>query len=81
MPTGHKIALFGYGSGSIGRLLCSGLACMEICEPVKKDKAFESAISDLAKVIDSRNYKTLVASYKKVQHKYYPEKDIYKKDK
>ena len=79
MPTGHKIALFGYGS--IGRLVYSGTANLSYVNRARcgQDKAFKSAISALTDVIENRNYTTLVNSYRKMQQKYYPERDVFKK--
>ena len=77
MSTGHKIAIF--GNGRIGRLVYAGADCLCTYAKREQDKSFESAISILNDVISYKNSTTLVDSYKKVQHKYYPEKDLFKK--
>lgn len=70
MPTG-KIALCGVGN--IGRIVYAGAAALTFCELKNKISDVEFDISAL---LDYRDYTSLVKSYKKVQRKYYPEKDI-----
>lgn len=74
MPTGHKIALF--GTGSIGMLLYSGTAAVTLSE-TKAEKVYSEF--DILKSIDSTDNSLLVKAYKKVQRKYYPEKDFFVK--
>jgi hypothetical protein len=71
MPNGHKIAIFGVGS--IGRLVWAGTAALTFCEMKNKKSDFDFDISAL---LNYRDYTSLVKSYKKVQRKYYPEKDL-----
>ena len=71
MPTGHKIALFGIGG--IGRLIYSGTAALTFCEAKKEKSDFNIGILKIAAPVDNR---ALLKEYKKVQHKYYPERDV-----
>jgi len=73
MPTGNKIALFGFGTGRIGKLLYAGTAALTLAGAQNKKSDIEFDILKLAKPAD---YTTLVKAYKKVQKRYYPEKDV-----
>ena len=74
MPTGIKIALF--GGGRIRNLIAAGAANFRVCGEHEIDKGFESALSALSETIKKENNSTLVDSYRSVQHKYHPDKDI-----
>ena len=69
----NRIALF--GTGGIGKLIYSGIDALHTTEKIggTNDKEF---FNSLTSVIRERDYKSLVSVYKKVQKKYYPEKDI-----
>ena len=73
MLTGHKIALFGIGS--IGSLAYSGTYALTHSETKNEKSVFDF---DILKITEPVDYLTLVKAYKKVQKKYYPEKDIFK---
>lgn len=75
MLTGKKIALFGFGIGTIGSLLYSGTAAISHSDTSVKKPDFDF---DISKISEKPDYTTLVKAYKKVQRKYYPEKDIFK---
>lgn len=71
MPTGYKIALF--GTGSVGKLIYSGIAALTFCEAQKEKSDFNM---DILKIALQDDNKALLKEYKKVQHKYYPERDV-----
>ena len=71
MPLDNRIVLWGYGR--IGRFVYSGLVNSE-SKPLNSDINFEQ----LTKAIFSEKGLSLTDIYKKVQHKYFPEKDCYK---
>ena len=90
MPTGNKIAIMGFGR--IGRTLpfiftehlhlCDKkLHIVRIPEKsniipeIIQQHSFE--ISPDLRIIDYKNFRSLVNIYKSVQRKYYPEKDIF----
>ena len=78
MPTGHKIALF--GTGRIGRLIYSGIDALHTAGNIGvNDKT--NFLDSLTSVINKQDYNTLVNAYKKVQKRYYPEKDLLVKNK
>ena len=70
----HRIALF--GSGSIGKFISVTTANFSYAGEIKPQKSD----LELPKLSDLVNYRknilSLVDSYKKVQRKYYPEKDM-----
>ena len=73
MPTGNKIALFGgFGAGKIGKLLYAVTAALTLSEAGREDTDF-----DILKITKPADYTTLVKAYKKIQRKYFPEKDIF----
>ena len=74
MPTGIKIALF--GTERIRNLMTAGTCHLQMYGEHEVNKSFESALSVLSETIKKENNTTLVDSYRKVQHKYHPEKDI-----
>ena len=76
MPIAHKIALF--GTGRISRLVCAGTAALTFCETKNEESDFSL---DISTILDYRDYTSLVKSYKNVQQKYYPQKDILIKNK
>ena len=69
----HKIALNGFGR--IGRILYAGADNFTIAN-IKPQNL--NPITDLSFLTYKIDNKILVDSYRKVQHKYYPERDIYK---
>lgn len=73
MLTGKKIALFGIGT--IGSILYSGTAVLTYYDTKAEKPDFDF---DISKITEKPDYTTLVRAYKKVQRKYYPEKDIFK---
>ena len=75
MPVRIKIALF--GGGRIGRILFAGTAALSVAETKQEQSVFDSDM--LLKILEPADYTTLVKAYKKVQRKYYPEKDILNK--
>ena len=72
MPVGNKIALF--GGVRISRILLAGTAALSFAETKQEKSVFESGV--LLKILEPADYTSLVKAYKKVQRKYYPEKDI-----
>ena len=91
MPTAHKIALLGFGG--IGRFLPIATAHLHFCDDklhVVKIPEKNNVISDILqqrtfdtapdlRLFTSFDFKLLCRIYKQVQHKYYPEKDVFKK--
>ena len=75
MPTGNKIALFGFGN--IGRVILSGTAALTLAKTKKEKSDFDF---DILKISEPADSSILIKEYRKVQHKYYPEKDIFKKE-
>ena len=73
MPTGNKIALFGFGIGRIGKLLYAGTAALTLAGTQNKKSDIEF---DMLKIAKPADYTALVKAYKKVQRRYYPEKDV-----
>lgn len=73
MVTGHRIALFGFGVGRIGKLLYAGTAALTLAETQNKKSDFDF---DILKITKPADYTALVKSYKTVQRKYFPERDI-----
>ena len=71
MPGRHKIALFGIGN--IGRIIYSGTAALTLPAEIKKEESNFNFDSLITKRADNT---TLIKAYKKVQRKYYPEKDL-----
>lgn len=71
MPTGHKIALL--GTGSIRSVLFAGTAALTYCDTKAEKSNFGF---DLLKITEKPDNTVLVKAYKKVQRKYYPDKDI-----
>ena len=74
MPIRNRVALF--GTGRIGRMLFAGTAALNVAEIKQEDSIFDS---NMLKILEPVDYTTLVKAYKKVQRKYYPEKDILNK--
>lgn len=89
MPTAHKICLMGFGN--VRRYIqaattaytytnnVAGHEALAVRPNVFEHKAFD--ITPDLRLIESDNYKSLCRIYREVQRKYYPEKDVYKKDK
>ena len=77
MLVGRKIALL-CGIGTIGRILSAGADALNLVE-VNTQNDFPEI--DVSKLMDDKDYSALVKAYKKVQRKYYPEKDVVIKDK
>lgn len=75
MPIKYRIALF--GGGRISSMLFAGTAALSVAETKQEESVFDSEM--LLKILEPADYASLVKSYKKVQRKYYPEKDILKK--
>ena len=69
MPVGNRVALFGFGHL---RHVYKSL----ISSPVK-NKTFDIDFKELTKAIFEDKGVSLTDIYKKVQHKYYPEKDYF----
>ena len=67
-----KIALL-CGIGTIGRVLYSGADVLNLAEVKTQNTLFDT---DVSKLMDYKDYSSLVKAYKKVQRQYYPEKDI-----
>ena len=72
MHVGRKIALL-CGMGTIGRVLFAGADALNLAEVKTQNDFFDI---DVSKLMESQDYSLLVKAYKKVQRKYYPEKDI-----
>ena len=68
----HKIALNVFGR--IGRVLYAGAYALHTYETKIYDKSVLSPA-----VINLSDNQSLIKIYKNIQHKYYPEKDIYTK--
>ena len=77
MLVGRKIALL-CGIGTIGRVLSAGADALNSAEVKTQNTFFDI---DVSKLMDYKDYLALVKAYKKVQRKYYPEKDIVIKNK
>ena len=75
MPIRNRVALF--GGGRIGRMLFAGTAALSIAQTKQEESIFDSDM--LLKILEPADYTSLVKAYKKVQRKYYPEKDILNK--
>ena len=75
MPIRNRVALF--GSGRISRMLLAGTAALSVAETKQEESVFDSDM--LLKILEPADYTSLVKAYKKVQRKYYPEKDILNK--
>ena len=73
MPVGNKIAVF--GMGRIEKIIFSGTAALTFAE-AKNEKSVVDF--DMLKIAQKPDNLTLVKAYKKVQRKYYPQKDIFK---
>ena len=73
MPVGNKIAIFGIGR--ISEIIFSGTAALTVAE-AKNEKSVVDF--DILKITQKPDNLTLVKAYKKVQRKYYPQKDIFK---
>jgi len=73
MPVGNKIAVFGIGR--ISEIIFSGTAALTFAE-AKNEKSVVDF--DMLKIAQKPDCMTLVKAYKKVQRKYYPQKDIFK---
>lgn len=67
----HKIVLNGFGR--IGRIIHAGANSLTVANVKQKNLN-----SDLSFLTYKINNKILVDSYRKMQRKYFPEKDIYK---
>ena len=72
MPVRNKVALF--GTGMIRSMLYAGAATLSFAEIKQEKSAFDSDM--LVKILEPIDYTLLVKEYKKVQRKYYPEKDL-----
>lgn len=72
MLVGKKIALL-CGLGTMGRAMCAVTDAVNLVE-TKTQNAFLGI--DVLKLMDYKDYSLLVKAYKKVQRKYYPEKDV-----
>ena len=79
MPLGYKIALLGAGF-VYPTVLTAGADSLSLCKSAdaKDDNDFEISLKT---ILERYSNKDLVNSYKKVQRKYYPEKDVLVKDK
>ena len=77
MLVGRKIALL-CGMGTMGGVLCAGADALNLANVKTQNDFFDI---DVSKLIDYKDYSSLVKAYKKVQRKYYPEKDVVIKDK
>ena len=91
MPTGNKIAILGFGR--IGRVFPIFSEHLHLCDNklhIVKVPEKNTVIPELIqqrsleifpdlRIIDYKNFKSLVSIYKSVQRKYYPEKDVFKK--
>lgn len=89
MPTGNKVVILGFGR--IGRMFPVFTEHIRLCDKkphIVKVPEKNNVISELIKehpfeitpdlrIIDYKNYKSLVNIYKSVQRKYYPEKDVF----
>ena len=69
----HKIALNGFGQ--IGKMVYAGADCITVANVKSKNS---NSLTDLSLITEKINNKILVDEYRKVQHKYYREKDLYK---
>ena len=70
----HKIALNGFGR--VGRMAFAGADIFAYINTKTQNSTF--AKIDLSELKPQLNNKILVKAYNSMQHKYYPEKDIYK---
>ena len=70
----HKIALNGFGR--IGRIVFVGADSFALANAKTQNSTF--AKIDLSELKPQINNKILVEAYNSVQHKYYPDKDVYK---
>ena len=77
MLVGRKIALL-CGIGTIGSVLLAGADALNSAEVKTQNNFFDI---DVSKLMDYKDNLALVKAYKKVQRKYYPEKDVVIKDK
>lgn len=76
MPSVNKIALFGIGR--IGKVIFAGTAALSFIETKKTESFFD--FEDILKLSEPVDNTILVKAYKEVQRKYYPEKDVLKKE-
>lgn len=71
MLHGKRIALF--GTGNLGKYVYAGLASLTYCGTKSEENDFGS---NVLKIVEHKDYTTLIKAYKNVQRKYYPEKDV-----
>lgn len=76
MPGLNKIALF--GMGGMAKVIFAGAAALNFIE-TKKTESF-SVFDNILKLAEPVDNTILVKAYKEVQRKYYPEKDVLKKE-
>ncbi len=76
MLTAKRIALF--GTGNLGKLVFAGAAALTYYETKQEKTQLDF---DILTTTVYKDFSTLVKSYKKVQRKYYPEKDFLIKSK